>query len=384
MIKIARIISRLNIGGPAQHAIMLSEYLQDSEWQTKLISGVEDPMEGNMLSLAKERNVQVIRITSMARKIKVFSDFISFFRLVQILRKYKPQILHTHTAKAGALGRAAGIVSGIPIKIHTFHGHTLNGYFSNWISKIFIFIEKQLAKRSDCIVTLTEKLKDELTSMGIVGKKGVRVISLGLDLDRFSLFNTHDRSFRKELNLHEQDLLIGIVGRLVPIKRHEDLLRALAQLREKGLKVHLAIVGGGELKDFLRNLVQELRLENLVHFCGFRKDLEQIYSELNCLVLCSANEGTPVCLIEAMASGIPVIATDVGGVRDLLLDCPSCKITPSKDPPQLAQAMEEILQKYDFYKEKAQSYRSVISERYSIKNLVGSLKTLYEELLRSS
>jgi len=266
MVKIIRIISRLNVGGPAQHAILLSQYFQNSDWQTTLISGVEGELENNMLSLAKNKNVVVKRIQTMRRKIEIFSDFLSFIQLIRIFKKFKPQILHTHTAKAGALGRLAGIFAGIPIKIHTFHGHALNGYFPTYISKIFVFIERLLGKQTDCIITLTQKLKEDLSSMGIHGRFENRVIPLGLELERFTSLSPGQMDFRKELGIPQGHLLIGIVGRLVPIKRHSDLLEAMKVLYERKMPVHLAIVGGGELENSLKVQAQQLNLESRVHF----------------------------------------------------------------------------------------------------------------------
>lgn len=311
-VRILRLISRMNVGGPAQHAIFLTQAFQNAQWETLLCSGLEDKAEENMLDLAESRGVYVRRIFRMHRRISLLNDLVAFFHILWLLWTFKPQIIHTHTAKAGALGRFAALFYGKAFVVHTFHGHVFSEYFNPTISNLFLKIEKMLSRKTDIMITLTETLKNELVSKGIQPKRYFRVVPLGLDLDRFRGDRAHPY-FREEIKVSPDQFLIGVVGRLVPIKRHQDVILAVAEALKKNANIRLAIVGGGECEQTLRALVADLGIQSQVYFCGFRKDLEKIYPSLDLVVLCSANEGMPLCLIEAMAQGVPIVATRVGG-----------------------------------------------------------------------
>jgi len=231
------------------------------------------------------------------------------------------------------------------------------------------------------IITLTPKLSQDLDALGIRGRKGIRVIPLGLDLDRFYQSKPEGSYLHQQLGISGDSLFIGIVGRLVAIKRHEDLIKAVKILHNQGQRVHLVIIGGGEREDVLRQIVHQLGLAAYIHFLGFRRDLEKIYPHLDLVVLCSANEGMPVSLIEALVCGIPIVATEVGGVSDLLSDCPSCTFVPSFQIDRLAQALQKMIANKEIYREKAQTFRRVAFERYRLENLVNNLEQLYQELL---
>lgn len=379
-VRIMRLISRMNVGGPAQHAIFLTQSMQNDQWKTFLCSGFEDHAEENMLDLAAARGVFVKRIFCMRRKVSVWNDLIAFGHILWLLWKFKPDILHTHTAKAGALGRMASFFYGRVFLVHTFHGHVFSEYFNSKISGFFLRVEKLLSRKTDVIITLTDSLRDELISKGIQPRRRFCVVPLGLDLERFRQ-ETSARIFREELGVTADVFLIGVVGRLVPIKRHQDLFEALAILRQKYPMVKLAIIGGGECESPLRSLAARLKVTDHVVFCGFRKDLEKIYPSLDLVVLCSANEGMPLCLIEAMAQGIPIVATQVGGVNDLLSDCPSCKIVNAKSPNELAGAIEWVMNHRDSFKTEALRYRKTAFERFDLKILVRNTESVYQDLL---
>jgi len=370
----------MNVGGPAQHAVFLTQSFQNEQWKTFLCSGFEDHAEENMLDLAAARGVFVKRIFRMRRKVSVLNDAFAFFHILWLLWKFRPHILHTHTAKAGALGRIASFFYGKVYLVHTFHGHVFSEYFNPKVSRIFLKVERVLSRKTDVIITLTESLKDELSSKGIQPRRRFCVVPLGLDLSRFQQ-GVADQTFRAEVGVKENMFLIGVVGRLVPIKRHQDVLEAMAMVLQKNPMVRLAVVGGGECEFHLKSLAEKLKISDKVFFCGFRKDLEKIYPSLDLVVLCSANEGMPLCLIEAMAQGIPIVATRVGGVNDLLSDCPSCKIVNAKSPSELAAAIEDVTSHYDQYKSEAEGYRKTAFARFDLKNLVQNTEKVYQDLL---
>ena len=317
-IKILRIIARLNIGGPAIHTVLLTEGLDKGQFDSLLICGAIDETEGDMLYYAREKNVRPYFIAELSRRINPLNDFIAFSKIYNLIRVMSPDIIHTHTAKAGTIGRVAGIMYNLlhlyrkkRIKlVHTFHGHVFDGYFNKIATRIFICIEGFLAHFTDIIITVGDSVKEELVNLGIGDRNRIKIVPLGFELDKF-------------LNiplLNKEVSQIGIVGRLVSIKNHRLFLEAAERIARQNNSANLkfSIIGDGELRQNLEDYASRLGIERWVSFLGWKKDLAEVYSSLDIVCLTSLNEGTPVSIIEAMASGRPVIATDVGGVRDLL------------------------------------------------------------------
>jgi len=316
-IKVLRIIARLNIGGPAIHVILLASGLDKEKFESLLVCGNVGKSEGDMFYYAQEKDVVPYFIPELGRELSFFDDFRALIKIFLLISKESPDIIHTHTAKAGALGRLAGIVYNFlhlfgkkPRLVHTFHGHVFNGYFNFFKTKIFILIERFLALFTFKIITVSESVRGELVSLHIANFKKIEVIPLGFDLDKFL-----------NLPIRKQDALsIGIVGRLVPIKNHRLFLDSAAQVikNNPGLSVRFKIIGDGELRSDLENYAKNVGIAGYVDFLGWVKDLHQVYSGLDIVALTSLNEGTPVSIIEAMASERAVVATQVGGVVDLL------------------------------------------------------------------
>ncbi|MBU0580038.1 MAG: glycosyltransferase, partial [Candidatus Margulisbacteria bacterium] len=276
-IKILRIIARLNIGGPAIHVINLTHYLNDEQFESKLICGQEAAHEGNMLHLAEEKNVHPIVIPELGREISILKDFKIIWKLYKIIRQEKPDIVHTHTAKAGTVGRIAAKLAGIKTIIHTFHGHVLHSYFGKLKTFFFIQIERFLALLTDKIVVISEQQKKELVHYKIAAEDKFLVIPLGFELDKYK--NLKRTNYLRNLfNIPDNTKLIGIIGRLTPIKNHQLLIpimqEVLARFKEP---VKLVVVGSGELESELKALVNKHHLEKEILFTGWHKDLTQIY-----------------------------------------------------------------------------------------------------------
>lgn len=316
-IKVLRIIARLNIGGPAIHTILLTEGLDKNKFDSLLVCGSTGTDEGDMGYFAKEKNIKPVLIPELKRELNFYYDFIAFRKILGIIMLERPDIIHTHTAKAGSLGRLAGafynlFASGASKAklIHTFHGHVLTGYFGSLKAKVFILVERLLALFTCKIVTVSESVKQELISAGICSGDKIEVIPLGLELNKFLDISVQKRPVQN----------IGIVGRLVPIKNHRLFLEAVSKIIKNNpdTSLNFKIVGDGELRNELKLFCNQLNISNRVEFLGWKKDLVPVYRDLDIVALTSLNEGTPVSLIEAMASARAVVATDVGGVRDLL------------------------------------------------------------------
>ena len=328
-IKVVRIIARLNIGGPAIQAIVLTEGLKGPRFCPYLITGSVGHDEEEMTDFALEHGVEPYVISELGREISWTSDVLAFFKLLKVLRTIRPDIVHTHTAKAGALGRLAAVLTGVPIRVHTFHGHVFQGYFGLLKTKVFIFLERWLARFTDCIVVLSKAQFQELSSQyRIAPSRKFTTVPLGFDLHRFASECNHNLP-QQRLGSAESPYVIGFVGRLVPIKNPSLLLRGIREIENyedghdadsrKTPKYSLLLVGGGPLYESLKQEVRDMKLRASVAFRGWQSDMQMNYSVMNVVVLTSLNEGTPVVLIEAMASGRPFVATNVGGVRDLMI-----------------------------------------------------------------
>jgi len=377
-----RIITRLNIGGPAIHAALLQEGLEQEGVQTVLVTGKVGKEEGDMSYLLTGREKTPLILPELRREIHPLYDIVCLWKLFQIMRRERPDIVHTHMAKAGTLGRLAATFAGVPIRIHTFHGHVFQGYFRSFTTQWFLAIERFLAKRSDCLVAVSDHVRQEICHQyRLDSGERVRVIPIGLDLTPFLQLNGKNGLLRKELGLSSEVQLIGIVGRLVPIKNHAFFLRAAEALIQKNKNLHYIIVGGGEEESTLRRLVKEKGLSRFVTFLGWRKDLPTVYSDLDVVVLTSLNEGTPVSLIEAMASGKAVVATRVGGVPDVVQDGMTGYTVPVGDLPSFTEKVEHLLSNPVLRERMGEAGRKWVTDHFSKQKLLQNIRKLYEELL---
>jgi glycosyltransferase involved in cell wall biosynthesis len=379
---VARVIARLNIGGPAQHTILLTAGLDPKRFTTTLITGVVGTAEGDFTPEARTRGVDPVVIPQLSRAIRPARDLTALVRLVRLFRRLRPDIVHTHTAKAGALGRVAAWAAGVPLTIHTFHGHVLDGYFSPAVTGAFVRVERALARMTDCLVTVSPRLKAEILAMGIGRPEQFEVVPLGLDLGRFRRPRPALPALRRELSLPEDVPLLGIVGRLVPIKDHATLFEAMVHLSSGPQAPHLVVIGDGEDRPRLERLVADLGLGNRISFLGWRTDLETIVPEMDVVICASKNEGTPVALIEAMAAGVPVLSTDVGGVGDLVTHGTTGWLVPSSDPAAMAHGIGELLSDADRRARLAAAGRAVALEQHHVAGLIRRVEALYTDLLR--
>jgi glycosyltransferase involved in cell wall biosynthesis len=379
-VRVVRVFSRLNIGGPAVHVILLSAGLRPLGYETRLVVGRESPREGNMLGLASEQGVVCERMPGLGREIAPLSDLRALLGLYRVLRAWRPAILHTHTAKAGLLGRIAGRMARVPIVVHTFHGHVLHGYFSPAKTAVFRWLETRLAAVSDALVAVSEAVKRDLVDIGVASPDKIRVVPLGLQLAHLA-GELPRGALRRETAAPDDVPLVGMVGRLVPIKDVPTFLGAAQQVLERRPEVRFALVGDGEERPALEAESRRRGLGGTVTFCGWRRDLVAVYGDLDVVVNASRNEGTPVALIEALAAGRPVVATRVGGTPDLLADGAHGRLVPPGDPAALADAIVETLEESEAARRRAQAGREHVLGRHSIGRLVRDVDELYRELL---
>ena len=379
--KILRIIARLNIGGPALHCIILNSELVPRNYKSLLVTGVESPTEGNMYDLARRKAVKPIVIDALGREIFFKEDFRALIRLIKLINLEKPDIVHTHTAKAGTLGRIAAKLTGVPIIIHTFHGHVFHSYFGFFRTKFFLWLERLLAKFTDVIITVSEQQRDEIIKYKVAAPEKIIAIPLGLDLKPFIGSNADPNELRVEFSVPEQTKLVGIVARLVPVKNHVCFLEAARLVLKRYDDVRFMIIGDGELRGTLEQKARDLGMEDRVIFMGFQHNLQKIYAGLDIVALSSYNEGLPVALIEAMAAGKPVISSDVGGVVDLILDGNNGLLVPSNEPESLAEATLYLLEHPERRKMMGEAGREKVYPHFDKKRLVDDIDNLYENLL---
>lgn len=381
-LRVMRIIARLNIGGPSIHTSLLAQGLDSRGWTTRLIAGRVSEDEGDMSYYAESRGVKPHYIRNMGREISFVNDTITFVSLCNEIRKFKPHVIHTHTAKAGFLGRAAGIFMGVPIMVHTFHGHVFHSYFSPFKTGLFLTIERTLAKFTDRIITVGEIQRSEILGYGIGNPTKVKSIPLGFDFSNLLITSELRAKNRQINNIKEDDFVIGIVARLVPVKDHNLFLDAAALAVKKNPKLKFMIIGDGELREELVKKVKDTGLEEQVIFTGWKTDLNEIYSSLDAATLTSKNEGLPVTLIEALASGIPVVSCDVGGVKDIIDVNKSGLVVFKRCPHDLADAYVKLSSNPKNARQMGEYGLEITRKRFSHLRLVNDMDRLYRKLLR--
>jgi len=381
-IKILRIIGRLNVGGPAIHVVNLTAGLESGRYQTLLVAGSENEAEGSMLDYALSRGVEPTVIPEIVTAFNIAPrDLKALWKLYSLMRKERPHVVHTHTAKAGLLGRIAAWAAGVPVIVHTFHGHVLHGYYGPVKNQLLRWVERLLALAADRLVTVSEQVKSDLVGYGIAKAEKISVLPLGFDLEPFLTSNQLRGEFRREQGLSDSHKLIGIVGRIFPIKNHELFLASAARIAKLEPLARFIIVGDGVLRPTLEKQANDLAIADRVVFTGWRRDLPRICADLDVLVVSSDNEGTPVSAIEAMAASCPVVATRVGGLPDLIDDHKTGRLVPPRDADALASAVNDLLQNPAAALAIGSKARQSVRQRFTVQRLLGDVDELYTQLL---
>jgi glycosyltransferase involved in cell wall biosynthesis len=381
-IKILRIIGRLNVGGPAIHVVNLTAGLDENRYQSLLVAGSENEAEGSMLDFALSHGVKPTVIPEIVTAFSLAPrDGKALWKLYRLIRKERPHIVHTHTAKAGFLGRLAAWLSGVPVVVHTFHGHVLHGYYGPIKNESLRRVEQSLAWLTDRLVTVSEGVKNELVGYGIAKAEKIVVVPLGFDLEPFLASHARHGEFRREMGLSNEHKLIGIVGRIFPIKNHALFLDSAMRVSAREPAARFIIVGNGVLRPNLESQARQLGIADRVVFTGWRGDVPRIFADLDILVVSSDNEGTPVSAIEAMAAGCPVVATRVGGLPDLIEDHKTGRLVPFRNSEALAGAVIDLLQSPQTARELGQTAQGFVRRRFTAQRLLSDMEHLYSQLL---
>jgi glycosyltransferase involved in cell wall biosynthesis len=390
--RVARIITRLNIGGPAIQAINLSSRLSAFGIETLLIHGSVADAEGDMDYLLERADPQpsTLHVLDLQRRMMPLKDARAWWSIFRALCRFRPHIVHTHMAKAGALGRLATIAYNRTVgrrrparMVHTYHGHVLEGYFGAAATAAFVGIERRLAAATDCLIAVSPRVRDSLVIQHRIGNpEQYRIVPLGFELEQFSAIDDEDRMrARVQLHISKHACVITTVGRLTPIKDHATFLETAARIAHEVPTALFLIAGDGELRALLEAHTSALGIRDRVHFLGWRRDLDILYAATDVFVLSSLNEGTPVALIESLAAGCPAVSTDVGGVRDVISSPAVGLLAPAGDAAALAKCTIELIASRDRRRAMGEAGRRSALERYSVERLLGDIVALYEALL---
>ncbi len=393
MPRVLRVLNRLVIGGPSKNAIYLTKYMQP-EFDTLLAIGGREDHEQDAEFLASSHGISPYCIAEMKRPISFPDDWIAYQKLKKLIKEFKPDIVHTHAAKSGALGRMAAKHCNVPVIVHTFHGHVFHSYFNSFKTNFFIKAERYLAGFSDAIIAISDVQKKELVKdFKIAPEEKFRVIPLGLDLENFMTDqDVKRRKFRNEYKLDEETIAIGIIGRLVPIKNHTLFLKGLKKLLDtSSQKIKAFIIGDGESRESIEQAASLFGVNFSRHtdtdyshpliFTSWRTDIDVVCAGLDIIALTSLNEGTPVSLIEAQAAGKSIVSTRVGGIADVVLENKTALLSDINDETGFADNLIRLVSDSELRNSFCKAGKNHVMIKYGYKRLVEDMRKLYLELL---
>ncbi len=395
MPRILRIINRFNLGGPTYNAAYLTKYLAP-EFETMLVGGMKDESEDSSEFILENLGIKPVIIPEMRRSVNPMNDYRAYRKIKKLIKSFRPDIVHTHASKAGALGRIAAYQCRVPVIIHTFHGHVFHSYFGNLKTEIYKNIERYLAKKSSAIIAISDKQKHELSGIHhICESEKIEVIPLGFDLNRFRENKETKRTeFRKKYLLEDDEVAVGIIGRIVPVKNHELFLRALRIVLEgTEKKIRAFIIGDGEDRLKTEQLARDLGIEftsspgkekKTLAFTSWIKEIDVAMAGLDIVALTSLNEGTPVSLIEAQAAGKAIISTKAGGVENVVAEGITGFLAENNNVTDFAQKLIRLAENNSLRKEMQDNGWTYVETKFHYTRLVNDTRNLYNKLLAAS
>ena len=392
MPRVLRIINRFNLGGPTYNVAYLTKYLEP-DFETLLVGGAKDETEDSSEFIVEKLGIKPVIIPEMKRSISPLNDRIAYNKIKELIMQFKPDIVHTHASKAGTLGRLAAAACNVPVIVHTFHGHVFHSYFGTVQTAVYKNIERYLARKSSCIIAISEKQKQELTEEhSICDPSKVRVIPLGFDLQRFQdNIEEKRKNFRSTYSIDDDEIAIVIIGRLVPVKNHELFLEAIKYASTYTTrKIRAFIVGDGEERQNIENMAHALGLsitdgtgdkKAAVTFTSWIKDVDRVCAGADIIALTSHNEGTPVSLIEAQAANKPIVTTNVGGIENVILEGRTGLLSPAGDLGRFSDNLLKLIEDDALRTEMGLHGWEHVKAKFSYMRLVSDMKQLYLDLL---
>ncbi len=397
MPKILRIINRFNLGGPTFNAALLTKYLSP-KYETLLVGGREEDSEESSKHILNELGVEGHLIDGMQRDVGLKHDREAYKNIKKIIHDFKPDIIHTHASKAGAIGRSAGIAYGKAKMVHTFHGHVFHSYFGRFKSSLYKNIERVLAMKTDQIIAISDRQKLELSRRYRICKGSkITVVPLGFELEKFHQDQDLKRKeFREQFLLEDDEIAVGIIGRLVPIKNHKLFIDAFKySLDHTNKKIRGFIIGDGSERESLKQYSSELGIDFVngdfssqkkasLHFTSWIKGIDTVTAGLDIVALTSLNEGTPVSLIEAQAANKPIITTKVGGVTNTILPNQTALVKELEDHEGFKQSFLELIEDDLLRTKLSQNGWEHASNKFHYKRLVSDMDKVYQGLINGS
>lgn len=393
MPRVLRILNRLIIGGPVLNAAYLTHYMSP-EFETLLVVGQKESHEEGAEHLTRELGITPVYLPEMERVVNGFNDYKAYRKIKQIIREFKPDIVHTHAAKPGALGRMAADSMRVPVIVHTYHGHVFHSYFKKFTSNVYMALERYLSTKSDALIAISPTQKDELVNQyKIAPEHKFKMIPLGLDLSKFQTdYENKRKKFRTEFGLQEDEIAIGIIGRLVPIKNHLLFLESISYvLKNSPVPVRAFIVGDGGMRKQLEEKAAQLDISftsstnnknfSSLVFASWRNDVDIINAGLDIVALTSFNEGTPVSLIEAQAAKKPIVSTRVGGIQDVVVENVTALLSDVHDRYSFFENLKRLVEDADLRKRFSEHSQEYVLNRYSYQRLIKDMSDLYNNLL---
>jgi glycosyltransferase involved in cell wall biosynthesis len=375
-IRVMRIIARMNVGGPAVQVSGLMRGFNPSEFNQRLYTGFCSANEADYLDIVAH-DITVIRIAGFGRRVSLGGDIKAFISLVKEMRGFKPHVIHTHTAKAGFLGRIASIISMQPsIRVHTFHGHLLNGYFGPFKRSLVVLAEKMLALFTHELLAVGAMVRQDLLDAGVGTPEKFGVMPPGLAIAQLPPKKESQESF----GISSSKLQFAFIGRVTQIKRPDRFLDVVSEVKTRGIEVEFFMAGDGELLDMCRGRIAREDLP--VKILGWQSDIEKVLSAADVVILTSDNEGTPLSLIQAGMAGLPVVTTNVGSVPEIVLDGTTGIIT-GLDVHEVADAIEKLVNSSDLRAQLSVAAQNFTLANFGVERLVNDHEELYKRLLAS-
>ncbi|MBN1127973.1 MAG: glycosyltransferase family 4 protein [Chitinispirillaceae bacterium] len=380
-LRICHLITRLDMGGSAENTLLTVIGLRERGYAVDLVCGRSDNPASPSETEALARGVRIIQIDELVRPVDPVRDAIALFRMVLLMKKRRYHLLHTHTSKAGIVGRIAGYIAGVPVVVHTPHGHIFYGYFSSLLTRFFTWLERIITRNTDALITLTNKEKQDYLARNIGTADRIHPILSGIDLRPFGARKTGRERLRESVGLRADDFVAGTVARLVPVKNHGLIIDAVARIRDRCPSLRCVWIGDGERRPVLENRIQTLGLADRFIFLGWRSDIARCLFLFDLFVMCSHNEGMGRAFIEAQASGVPVVGSRVGGVEEAIAEGKTGFLVDPLDSGGLAQVLERLYADREGLSRMSATCRSFVDPAFGKEVMVEKINALYHRLL---